>query len=172
MFQSLRPNSQIYILHKGNKPSLDMGYIISVSVPKAKYSVTPAFTQQQETVVDIVAKVNNQSITYNNVPATLDVADSYSGLETITLADNKEAMNEEILNLKSKSQEIINGFDYHNQLLLEYDNILQTLNPEIAEKQQQKDEINTLKQQVKDMSVNIEELMKTNRMLIDKLSNK
>jgi len=58
--------------------------------------------------------VNNQSITYNNVPATLDVADSYSGLETITLADNKEAMNEEILNLKSKSQEIINGFDYHN----------------------------------------------------------
>jgi len=57
-------------------------------------------------------------------------------------------------------------------LLLEYDNILQTLNPEIAEKQQQKDEINTLKQQVKDMSVNIEELMKTNRMLIDKLSNK
>lgn len=63
MFQSLRPNNQIYILRK-DKPSLEIGSVVSVSMPTPKYQMQPTFGQPQEMVVDIVAKVNNQDVTY------------------------------------------------------------------------------------------------------------
>lgn len=171
MFQSLRPNSQIFIFHKGENPALDAGTIISVSAPRAKYAVPNSFAPNSpEMVVDIVAKVNGLTVNYNNLPANLDLADSYNGPETVTITDNKEAMNSEILNQKQKSIDIVNGFELHKRLIEEYDSMLSHLNPEIAEKQQQKDEINSLKQQVHDMSANIEELMKSNRLLVEQLS--
>ena len=63
MFQSLRPNNQIFILHK-DKPTLDIGTVISVSMPVPKYPVQPMFGQPQEMVVDVIEKVNNQDVTY------------------------------------------------------------------------------------------------------------
>ena len=50
--------------------------------------------------------------------------------------------------------------------------MLSDLNPEFAEKQAQKEEIEILKNQMSDMSKNIEELMTANRLLIDRLSIK
>ena len=45
----------------------------------------------QEMVVDVVAKVNNQDVTYQKLPANLDIADF--GTNGIVVADNKLAMN-------------------------------------------------------------------------------
>ena len=89
MFQSLRPNNQIYILRK-DKPSLEIGSIVSVSMPTPKYQMQPTFGQPQEMVVDIVANVNNQDVNYQRIPANLDIADS--GLTGIVISDNREAM--------------------------------------------------------------------------------
>ena len=69
MFQSLRPNSQIFILHKDGRPVLETGSVVSVSMPMPKYQVPPLFGQPQEMVVDLVVKVNNQDITYQKLPA-------------------------------------------------------------------------------------------------------
>ena len=102
MFQSLRPNNQIYILRK-DKPSLEIGSVVSVSMPTPKYQMQPTFGQPQEMVVDIVAKVNNQDVTYQKIPATLDIADFGSG--GIVLSDNREAMNAEVMSLKKKRKE-------------------------------------------------------------------
>ena len=74
MFQSLRPNNQIFILHK-DKSLLEVGSVVSVSMPTPKYPVPQVFGQPQEMVVDIVAKVNNQDVTYQKLPANLDIAD-------------------------------------------------------------------------------------------------
>ena len=145
MFQSLRPNNQIFILHM-DKPALDIGTVISVSMPVPKYPVQPMFGQPQEMVVDVIAKVNNQDVTYQKIPANLDVADF--GNNGIVLSDNKEAMNSEIMCLKQRSVDIINSVDYHQNLISECDKLLTNLNPDLAEKQAQKDRIDSLESQV------------------------
>ncbi len=101
MFQSLRPNNQIFILHK-DKSLLEVGSVVSVSMPTPKYPVPQVFGQPQEMVVDVVAKVNNQDVTYQKLPANLDIADF--GTNGIVVADNKLAMNSEIMSLKQKMQ--------------------------------------------------------------------
>ena len=93
MFQSLRPNNIVYILHK-DKAVLETGSVVSVSMPVPKYPVQPMFGQPQEMVVDLVVKINNQDITYQKLPATLDIADF--GNSSVVLSDSREAMNAEI----------------------------------------------------------------------------
>lgn len=171
MFQSLRPNSQIFIFYKGDNPRLEKGYIISSPVSRPKYQMTTNFNQN-ETVVDLSAKVNGQIINYNSLPAQLDIADSFSNGETIVVSDNKEAMNAEILSVKQKSIDIINSVEYHNKLIESCDLILSELNPEFAEKKAQQDEINILKTQMTDMASKMDILMETNRSLIEKLNSK
>lgn len=170
MFQTLRNNNPIYIFHKGNDPKIEIGYVSSVSIPKPKYPVPSTFGTPQEMTVDIVVKIGNQVLNYNNLPAQLDVADSFSNGESIVISDNKEAMNAEILSLKQKSTEIINSIDFHKKLVDNCDKILSDLNPEFAEKQAQRLEIDDLKQQVSDLSKNIAQLMETNKTLVDQLT--
>lgn len=154
MFQSLRQNNQIYILHK-DKPALEIGTIVSASIPSPKYPNT--FGTNPEMTVDIIAKVNGVDVTYQKIPATLDIADF--GNNSIVLADNKEAMNSEISSLKQKSLDLLNSVEYHKGVIESCDKILNTLNPELAERQAQQDEIKTLKEQVNMMSQNIADLL-------------
>lgn len=172
MFQSLRPNSQIFILHKNENPTFEIGYVTNVSAPRNKYGITTSFAQPQELVVDVVVKINDSIVNYNGLPANLDIADSYIGGDQIIISDNKGAMNSEVLNLKNKSQDIINSVETHKKLLQEYDKILGTLNPEIAEKQNQKDEINSIKSQMSEMSKSMNELIEANRLLMEQLKRK
>lgn len=172
MFQSVRPNGQIYIFHKGDKPFLEIGSVVSQPMVKPKYSVPPTFGQPQEMVVDLSVKINGQNVTYSGLPAQLDIADSFSNGESIVVADSKEAMNAEILSLKQKSIDIINSSDFHRNFISVCDKILSDLNPEFAEKQAQKEEIESLKTQVSEMTKSIGELMNANKMLIDQLSKK
>lgn len=133
-----------------------------------KYPVQPMFGQPQEMVVDIVVKVNNQDITYQKIPANLDIADFNNS--NIVLSDNREAMNSEIASLKQKSIAIINSIDFHKEMISNCDKILSELNPEFAEKQQQQLEINSLKTQMGEMAKSITELMSMNKKLISQLN--
>jgi hypothetical protein len=167
MFQSLRPNNQVFILHK-DRAILETGSVVSVSTPMPKYPVQPMFGQPQEMVVDIVVKVNNQDITYQKIPANLDIADFNNS--NIVLSDNREAMNSEISSLKQNSIAIINSIDFHKEMISNCDKILSELNPEFAEKQQQQLEINSLKTQMGEMAKSITELMSMNKKLISQLN--
>ena len=167
MFQSLRPNNQVFILHK-DRAVLETGSVVSVSTPMPKYPVQPMFGQPQEMVVDIVVKVNNQDITYQKIPANLDIADFNNS--NIVLSDNREAMNSEISSLKQKSIAFINSIDFHKEMISNCDKILSELNPEFAEKQQQQLEINSLKTQMGEMAKSITELMSMNKKLISQLN--
>jgi len=122
----------------------------------------------QVMVVDIVVKVNNQDITYQKIPANLDIADFNNS--NIVLSDNREAMNSEISSLKQKSIAIINSIDFHKEMISNCDKILSELNPEFAEKQQQQLEINSLKTQMGEMAKSITELMSMNKKLISQLN--
>ena len=63
MFQNLRVNSQLYILHKEQTPYLECGSVVNVSMPRAKYPSTPQMNpfQQVEMVVDVTVNVNGQT---------------------------------------------------------------------------------------------------------------
>lgn len=171
MFQSVRPNSQIFILHKGDTPSIEIGNVTNQPMSRPKYQLPTSFGQPQELVVDLVVKVGDRTVNYNNLPAQLDIADSSSNGESIVISDSKEAMNAEVLNLKQKSTDIINSVDFHKELLGKYESILAQLNPEFAEKQEQKQEIDTLRAQMAEMSRSISALMETNKQLIEKLQH-
>lgn len=156
MFQSLRQNNQIYILHK-DKPTLETGTVISVSLPTPKWQTQPIFNSNQEMVVDITANVNGQDVVYQKIPANLDIADFGNG--GIVISDNKDAMNSEIMSLKQKSIDLINSVDYHKDVIENCDKLLTSLNPEFAERQQQQDEIKSLKEQVAMMANSISTLI-------------
>ena len=160
MFQSVRPNSPIYVLHKGDNPRLETGYVVNQPVPKPKYQMPNAFGQPQELVVDLVIKLNDITVNMNAIPAQLDIADSYSNGENLVISDSREAMNSEILSLKQKSIDIINSAPYHKSLVNTYDKLLSDFNPEMAEKQAQQKEISELRAQMDEMSRNMVLLIK------------
>lgn len=171
MFQSLRQNSPIYIFHKIDNPYLEIGTISSISLPKPKYAVPATFNNTQEMCVDIVVKINNNIVNYNNLPATLDIADSNSNGDNIVIASSKEAMNAEILSLKQKSIDELNRKEYNENVVRNCDKILADLNPEFAEKQAQKAEIDSLKLQMQEMSKNMQSLIELNKQLMKHNSN-
>jgi hypothetical protein len=171
MFQSLRQNSPIYIFHKIDNPYLEIGTISTISLPKPKYAVPATFNSTQEMCVDIVVKINNNVVNYNNLPATLDIADSTSNGDNIVIASSKEAMNAEILSLKQKSIDELNRKEYNENIVRNCDKILADLNPEFAEKQAQKAEIDSLKLQMQEMSKNMQSLIELNKQLMKQTSN-
>lgn len=163
MFQSLRPNSQLYILHR-DTAVLEKGSVVSISAPVPDYSAQAIFGRPQELIVDLVVKINNQDITFKRIPASRDIADSPGN--NIVISCSRDAMNAEVISLKQQSSTILESVNYHKDVISKCDVILSELNPEFAEKQQQQNEINSLKTQVGEMSKNISELMELNRSLM------
>lgn len=156
-FQNLRPNNQIYILHKDNKPFVEKATVVSVSMPTPKYPVPQQFGQAPEMVVDVVVRVGEQNVTYQKLPATQDIADfGPAGMQVVSTS--RDAMNAEVMSIKQKSIDHLNAVSYHQELIAGCDTILQSLNPEYAEKQQQQAEINGLKEQMQVMAKSMTDL--------------
>ena len=155
MFQSVRPNSPIYVFHKGDNPRIETGYVVNQPIPKPKYQMPHTFGQPQEMIVDLVIKLNDGTVNMNSIPAQLDIADSYSNGENLVISDSRDAMNSEILSLKQKSVDVINSKPYHENLIIAYDKILSDFNPDLAEKQAQQKEISELRAQMNEMSKNM-----------------
>lgn len=170
MFQNIRTNSQLYILHKDNNPFIEQGAVVSVSMPKPKYPAATQFGQypQVEMVVDVVANVGGQNINLQGLPAGADIADFGPG-GNIVVACSRDAMNNEISMLRQKSVDIVNSRDYNLGIIAACDKMLSALNPEFADKQQQEREIATMKEQLAAVSKNMNNLMEMNRQLMEQL---
>lgn len=156
MFQNLRVGNTIYVLNKEKELSLEKGTVINVSLPVPKYPLTTSFGNQ-EMMVDITVKINNQEVTYQKLPANSDIADF--GNTGIVLSSSKEAINSEIISLKTKSEDIINSIDYHKNLINDCDRLLSELNPDFAERQKQQDEIKMLKEQISSVANSVSALI-------------
>jgi hypothetical protein len=97
MFQSLRVNSPIYILHKEGAPYVETGSVVSVSNPMPKFPMPNAPMQSfggAEMVVDVVVSVNGQQMTFSKLPANKDIEDSV--INKMTISTSREAMNAEV----------------------------------------------------------------------------
>ena len=148
MFQSLRINQQFYILTKGANPRLDIGMVTAVTAPQMKFPAMPQGLGQPEYVVDVTVLVNGATQQYQKLPANKEIADFGDGYGNIVVSTSKEAMNNEIATLKSRSEDHIKRVEEEKQKILIYESILQQLNPEYAERQKQDIEIANLKNQI------------------------
>ena len=141
-FQNLRNNHQIYILHKNAIPTLEIGKVTSVSLPVPKYGNTSMYN---DLVLDITADVEGKTTNFQKLPANSEIADFGN---SIVLATSKEAMNNEVVSMKQRSLDIINSVEQHQGIIKGCDEILQVLNPEIAEKQRQEQENKALREEI------------------------
>ena len=146
-FQNLRNNHQIYILHKDAIPTLEIGKVTYVSVPVPKYGNTSMYN---DLILDITAEIDGKSTNFQKLPANNEIADFGNN---IVVAVSKSAMNNEVMSMKQRSLDILNSIEQHQSIISGCDEILQVLNPEIAEKQRQelenkalREEINSLKE--------------------------
>ena len=141
-FQNLRNNHQIYILHKDASPSLEIGKITHISVPVPKYGTNSMYN---DLVLDISAEIDGRVTNFQKLPANSEIADFGNNL---VISTSKEAMSNEVASLKQRSLDILNSVEQHQGIILGCDEILQVLNPEIAEKQRQEQENKALREEI------------------------
>lgn len=162
MFQSARPNSQVYLFHKTDDPYIEVGYISNSPIARPKFpSPLGALNPQQEMVVDLSVKVDNASYNFPALPANLDIADTYSNGENVVIAMSRDAMNAEILSAKQKSDDIVKSYDKNKALSAKYNTLLQKINPEYAEKQEQQLKIEALSNRVDKLTDAVSKLVGT-----------
>lgn len=161
MFQNLRTNSQVYILHKDGNPYVECGTVMRVVGPKPKYPMTaPGVGQfpQMEMVVDLVLNIGGQQVTLESLKANVDIDDS-SKAGNIVVSCSREAINNEIAMMRQRSAEILNSIDYHKNVIASCNKMLNTLNPEIAAKQEQEQRIQSLEGQISSLTAAMQQLV-------------
>ena len=152
-FQNLRNNHQIYILHKDAIPTLEIGKITSISVPVPKYGNTSMYN---DLVLDITVDIDGKPTNFQKLPANGEIADFGNN---IVVAVSKEAMNSEVSSMKQRSLDILNSIEQHQSIIQGCDEILQVLNPEIAEKQRQEQENKALREEINSLKEMFSEFM-------------
>lgn len=151
-FQNLRVNHTIYILHKDVIPTLEIGKISNITNP------VPQYGNIYNNSIDISIDINGKSTNFQKVPANNEIADFGNN---IVLAANKDAINNEVISMKQRSLDIINNIQQHQNIVKGCDEILQTINPEIAEKQRQEEENKALRCEINQLKEMVQEFIKT-----------
>lgn len=167
MFQNLRENQQIYVLTKTPTPSIAMGTVVRIQGPMQKFQTTPNMIPQTEFVMDIIVSVNGMNRTFSQLPVNKDSAE-YVNEQTI-IAMSRDAMNAELNSLKTESMNAIQRGRDEEARLPVWDELILQLNPEVAEKQRQEQEITTLKNQVAQLAQTNSNLENMMARLMDKL---
>ena len=108
-------------------------------------------------VLDITADVDGKSTNFQKLPANGEIADFGNN---VVVATSKEAMNSELLSMKQRSLDIINSVEQHQSIISGCDEILQMLNPEIAEKQRQEQENKQLREEINSLKEMFQEFLK------------
>ena len=167
MFGQLRINNPLFVLTKQGSPSLEIGTVVSVTAPMPQLS---SIGQPTMYTVDVTARINDQNITYQKLPANMDVAD-FAGNGNVVVACSRESMNSELQAMRQRSVDVVKSVDYHNGLIQAIDKIIQDLNPEEAEKLALQKEVTDLKGQMLQMSQSVNALLEQNRQLMEQIKN-
>lgn len=157
MFQGLRTNSLFYVLDKGEKPSLRIGQVVSVSNPQTKYpTFNNGFTPQpMETVVDVKVKLGDEEVDFKQLPANGQIAND----KNLVVSDNKDAMSAEVDAMLRQSKAILESVDYNKRVVESCEGMLQQLNPQIAKEKEQTEKINKLEGKVSGIEGKIDKMM-------------
>ena len=171
MFSTLRQGNPFYILDKGKNVNLRIGQIEYVSALKPKYNSynTALYNINNEKVVDLRVKLNNESLDFKNVPSDSVIADFGNGL---VISESRDAIMSEIDAMLQSSKNIINNIDYHKGVVSKCEEMLKSLSPDFAKEKDRDDAINKLTEQVSELKNNYASISSDISKLIKVLSNK
>lgn len=148
MFSALRQGSTLYILEKGERPSLKTGQVIGVSFPNNNFLTNNA-------TVNITVKVGEATKELTDVPSSLSVAQQ----SDLVIAETKELMSMEVDNLVQSSRNIIDSVPYHQNLVESCEEILKGLNPRFAKEKERDEDINGLKKKMSEMGTKMDKIL-------------
>lgn len=155
-FQNLRQGSQVFILHKGMTPYYEAGTVEQMpSMQMMSY-----YPNLPMLPLDITVRVGESLIPYRQIPPTAESAKvtSQTTGEEVCLACSKEAISAEVEMLIRQSVDTINSVEVHKQRVETCKGLLNQLNPEKVKEAQQAQEIDDLKNQIRDLTKMISEL--------------
>lgn len=155
MFQGVRQGSVLYILRKGEQPTLTTAQVVSVSNPYTPTNAKNIFAQA--TVVDIQVNMNGETSTFKELPALSEFTASPDGT---VVSDNPEAMLNEVKNLHRTSQQIVESAPHHEKLLPLYESFYDILDPNLAKEREKDKRLNLLEEEMKGMKGTITDIHK------------
>jgi predicted RNase H-like nuclease (RuvC/YqgF family) len=153
MFSNLSQNSILYIFDLQSSPKILSGPIERVSIPRPKYNT---FNPNLEMVVDITATINGERREFKGVPNS-SIANF--GEDSFVLAENRDALNSYINAMLQNSKNILNSVDKHKQRVIDYEEALQELNPEIKVNKENDKAIQNLQEQIKTMQKDMQRML-------------
>lgn len=170
MFSNVRVNQQIYILDKADR-TFEIGTVCEE--PKVRYSTQPAQQQfnmpypQQMTVhvVDLKVQTSHGIQPILGLPVDKTVFDNQA--KTVFITEDKESMLNELRTLKSQSENHIKMTKYHEEMIPKYDEWIDVLNPEEAEKKRQEQKIKNLEKAYEEQSKAMRQMMESNQEQIE-----
>lgn len=160
-FNSLGSGNPFYILHKGEKPVLEVGVVKSKSQPRAKFPTqTPNIMAgvQIQQVIDIVATINGKDETFAEIPINVEIA--AKGNDTFT--GSREAMLQAVDAMLQSSKKAIEQIPYHKNVIAESEKMLEVLNPQYAENKQNARVIQSLQEKQQAQEQQLAELKAQN----------
>ena len=148
MFSSSRQGGFIYVLSKGERPTVKIGQIESVSSPVPKYpTYNPSvpYSPQPEMLIDIKVRCGEEVLDFQKLPANGEMF----AYPNVIVSEKKEAIISEVEAMMQTSKQIVESVSYHNSVIESCDSILKELNPQFAKEKQHEDRINSLELEVK-----------------------
>ena len=148
MFSSSRQGGFIYVLSKGERPTVKIGQIESVSSPVPKYpTYNPSipYSPQPEMLIDIKVRCGEEVLDFQKLPANGEMF----AYPNVIVSEKKEAIISEVEAMIQTSKQIVERVPNHKSVIESCDSILKELNPQFAKEKQQEDRINSLEQEVK-----------------------
>lgn len=163
MFQGVRQGSVLYILKKGENPVLETAQVVSVSNPYTPNNPQNIFAQAS--VVDIQVNMKGENTTFKEMPALSEFTASPDGT---VVADNPEAMLNEVRNLHRTSQQIVDSAPHHEKLLPVYESFYDILDPNLAKEREKDKRLEFLENRVSGMEGTLSDI---HQLLLDNLNH-
>ena len=147
----------MYILNKGEEPSLKVGQVLSVTPPRPK--VNTQFMpnpMQMEQVIDITVKVGDDTKTFSGVNTALSIVDT--GANNYVISDDKQAITNEIEAFGTLSQNALNSVPYHKRVVSACKQMMLELNPSMQKEADRDAKIGNLERELAEMRNGFAEL--------------
>ena len=152
MFSNLSKGSILYGLDTKNGIKVFTGTVDMITLPYPR-NMQNTFGQLPEMVVDITTTVNGERKEFKQIPSNNAVADFGDGV--LVLSDSKDSMTSYLKSQRQKSKNIVDSYPKHQELIPQYDNAIQELNPEMVNESA----VRELRGQVESMQSQMNEML-------------
>lgn len=149
-FQSLAVGQPFYVLHKSEKPTLQIGVVKTKSDPKPPYqTATPNVfaglpSMSQGNVIDMTVTIGGNDVPFNNLPIAGE-STTYNNGNTF-VSGSREAALQAVDAMIQTSKKVLEQVDYHKSVLKEGEKMLETLNPRYADEKKRDRTIRSLEE--------------------------